>query len=78
MTASIETPVATMEPAATKGGDRMSTRFEVLTVGIAIIIISLIIIAVAQSYSRTVLEVIGTVGVVLGLIISVVSPLAGD
>lgn len=56
----------------------MSTRFEILAAGIAIIIISLIIIAVAQSYSRTVLEIIGTVGVVLGLIISVVSPLSGD
>ena len=55
----------------------MSTRFGVLSAGIAIIIISLII-AVAQSYSRTVLEIIGTVGVVLGLIISVVSPLSGD
>lgn len=56
----------------------MSTRFEVLVAGIAIIVISLIIIAVAQSYSMTVLEIIGTVGVVLGLVISVISPLSGD
>ena len=56
----------------------MSRRFEVLAAGIAIIIISLIIIAVAQSYSRTVQEIIRTVGVVLGLSISVISPLSDD
>lgn len=56
----------------------MSTRLEVLVIGIAIIIISLIVIAVAESYSRTVLEIIGTTGVVLGLIISVISPFADD
>lgn len=56
----------------------MSTRLETLTIGIAIVVISLVVIAVAQSYSMTVLNIIGTVGVVLGLIISVISPLAGD
>lgn len=56
----------------------MSTRLEVLAIGIAVVVISLIVIAVAQSYSMTVLNIIGTVGVVLGLLISVVSPLAGD
>lgn len=56
----------------------MSTRLEVLVIGIAIIIISLIVIAIAESYSRTVLEIIGTTGVVLGLIISVISPFADD
>lgn len=56
----------------------MSTRLETLACGIAIIVISLIVIAVAQSYSMTALNIIGTVGVVLGLLISVVSPFAGD
>lgn len=49
----------------------MSTRLEVLAAGIAIVVISLIVIAVAQNYSMTVLNIIGTVGVVLGLIVSV-------
>ena len=56
----------------------MSTRLEILACGIAVVVISLVVIAVAQSYSMTVLNIIGTVGVVLGLIISVISPLAGD
>ena len=56
----------------------MSTRLEVLVIGIAIILVSLIVIGTAESYNRTVLGIIGTTGVVLGIIISVISPLAND